>query len=85
MHAKWNPRRAGALAICCGSGAVYTWSDEWLGDAGPEEMAECIGVPIARFGVRDLSWSPDGKGLVLVDKETFCCAFEVEQEGLADA
>jgi hypothetical protein len=31
------------------------------------------------FEVKDLRWSPDGKGLVLLDKDTFCCAFEVEE------
>lgn len=31
-----------------------------------------------RFDARDLRWAPDGKGLVLLDKDTFCCAFEVE-------
>jgi hypothetical protein len=30
------------------------------------------------FETRDIRWVPDGKGLVLLDKETFCCAFEVE-------
>ena len=30
------------------------------------------------FESRDIHWAPDGKGLVLLDKETFCCAFEVE-------
>jgi len=29
-----------------------------------------------RFDARDVRWAPDGKGLVIVDKETFCCAFE---------
>jgi hypothetical protein len=83
-NAKWNPRRPGALAICCGIGALYTWSDEWIGEAGPEEMAECVGIPASRFDVRELSWSPDGRGLLLVDKDSFCCAFEVEQENIHD-
>lgn len=60
-HARWNPVRKGSLALCCAGTALYTWSDEWVGepvagaaDAGlavsggggeEEEMAECIGVP----------------------------------------
>lgn len=32
-----------------------------------------------RFEARDVRWAPDGKGLLLVDRETFCCAFEVEE------
>lgn len=31
-----------------------------------------------QFETRDVRWAPDGKGIVLLDKETFCCAFEVE-------
>lgn len=36
-----------------------------------------------KFETRDLAWAPDGKGLVLLDKDTFCCAFEVEEEAEA--
>ncbi|KAI3615147.1 wd repeat-containing protein 8 [Moniliophthora roreri] len=75
-HVRWNPVRAGSLALCCGSRGMYTWSDEWEG----EEVAECIGVPAKQFDTRDLRWAPDGKGMVLLDKDKFCCAFEVEEE-----
>ena len=34
-----------------------------------------------QFETREIQWSPDGKGLALLDKDTFCCAFEVEDEG----
>jgi len=69
------------LAVCCGSRSIYIWSDEWVGEEGAEEeMAECIGVPAKKFETRDLKWAPDGKGLVLIDKDMFCCAFEVEEE-----
>ena len=33
-----------------------------------------------KFETRDLKWAPDGKGLILMDKDVFCCAFEVEEE-----
>ena len=33
-----------------------------------------------QFDTRDVRWAPDGKGLILFDKEKFCCAFEVEEE-----
>lgn len=33
-----------------------------------------------KFETRDLKWAPDGKGLILMDKDMFCCAFEVEEE-----
>ena len=32
------------------------------------------------FDTRDIKWAPDGKGLVLLDRETFCCGFEVQEE-----
>ncbi|KAJ7492739.1 quinon protein alcohol dehydrogenase-like superfamily [Mycena latifolia] len=79
LHARWNPVRKGSMALCCGTQSMYTWSDEWLGDSGEEEMAECIGVPAKNFATRDLKWTPDGKGALLVDKDVFCCAFEVEE------
>ncbi|KAJ7706304.1 WD repeat-containing protein 8 [Mycena rosella] len=79
LHARWNPVRKGSLVLCCGAQSLYTWSDEWLGDSGEEEMAECIGVPAKNFAARDVKWTPDGKGVVLIDKDVFCCAFEVEE------
>ncbi|KAF8912983.1 WD repeat-containing protein 8 [Gymnopilus junonius] len=83
LHARWNPVRKGSLALCCGTQSIYIWSDEWQGESGDdEEMAECIGVPAKKFETRDLSWAPDGKGLILLGKDQFCCAFEViESDG----
>lgn len=37
-----------------------------------------------KFQLRDVQWAPDGKGLLLVDKEVFCCAFEVENDEEVD-
>ncbi|PSR83107.1 hypothetical protein PHLCEN_2v5911 [Hermanssonia centrifuga] len=86
VSAQWNPVRKGSLAISCGSGGMYMWSDEWVGENGgnneSEEVAECIGIPARQFEARDIKWAPDGKGLVLLDKDTFCCAFEVEDENM---
>ncbi|KIM66308.1 hypothetical protein SCLCIDRAFT_1153469 [Scleroderma citrinum Foug A] len=83
LNARWNPVRKGSLVICCGTQSIYTWSDEWVGDGGDEEeMAECIGVPTTKkYETKDVRWAPDGNGLVLMDKDTFCCAFEVEGNG----
>ena len=98
LHARWNPVRKGSLALCTGGQSVYTWSDEWVGEGGEEEMAECIGIPgstlithwqswhiclqmeTENFETRDLKWAPDGKGIVLLGRDQFCCAFEVEEE-----
>lgn len=85
--AAWNPVRKGALACATGGGAVYLWSDEWVsgeaagGSGQAEEVAECVGVPARKFATCALRWAPDGRGLVLLDRETFCCAFEVEEGG----
>lgn len=79
LHARWNPVRKGSLALCTRGQSVYTWSDEWVGEGGEEEMAECIGIPAKNFETRDLKWAPDGKGIVLLGREQFCCAFEVEE------
>ncbi|KAH9848272.1 YVTN repeat-like/Quino protein amine dehydrogenase [Lenzites betulinus] len=91
--ARWNPEpgRAGRLALACGSQSVYIWSDEWVfepdsnphGAAGEEdaEVAECVGVPAQKFAARDVRWAPDGKAMILLDEDTFCCACEVEEEG----
>ena len=38
-----------------------------------------LGLNAEKFETRDLRWAPDGKGMVLLDRETFCCAFEVEE------
>ena len=32
------------------------------------------------FQLRNVQWAPDGKGLLLLDRDIFCCAFEVEQD-----
>ncbi|KAF9244583.1 WD repeat-containing protein 8 [Melanogaster broomeanus] len=81
LHARWNPIRKGSLVLCCGTQSIFTWSDEWVGEVGDEEdMAECIGVPASKkYETKDVRWAPDGKGLVLMDRDTFCCAFEVEE------
>jgi len=34
-----------------------------------------------KFETKDLRWAPDGKGIILIGKDNFCCAFEVEEEG----
>ena len=73
LQARWNPVRAGCLALCCGTRALYTWSDEWVSlDSGPgmddgnekvvgedEEMAECIGIPASMQGSLILFTHPD--------------------------
>ena len=90
-----EPTREGiSIAVCTGAGAIYLWSDARVldssvgsggsGAAGAQEergeMAECVAIPAQKFACRDLKWALDGKGLILLDKGAFCCAFEVEDE-----
>ncbi|KAG8896531.1 hypothetical protein FRB99_008852 [Tulasnella sp. 403] len=76
LHARWNPTQAALLVACCGTGSIYTWD----GRVEVGDVAECIGVPAKQFDVRDVRWSPDGRGITLLDRETFCCAFMVVEE-----
>jgi len=99
--------RKGVLSLCTGGSSLYTWSDEWVGEDGEEEMAECVGIPasgfqrcsllfsdvvnssrnlpmIVQFENRIIRWSPDGKGMALLGRDTFCCAFEVTESDMAD-
>lgn len=45
VQVSWNPVRKGVLSLCTGGSSLYTWSDEWVGEDGEEEMAECVGIP----------------------------------------
>lgn len=48
VNTQWNPVRKGSFIACCSSGAMYLWSDEWVGEGDSseaEEVAECIGIP----------------------------------------
>lgn len=58
----------------------------------PASECPCLGLPwymiamrfadvrAGQFNTLDIQWAPDGKGMLLLDKEAFCCAFEVEDE-----
>ncbi|KAG8714579.1 hypothetical protein FRC08_011727 [Ceratobasidium sp. 394] len=84
-RACWNPVRAETLALCCSRPGVYIWtaSNDWISEGGEldGEGAECMGVPGQELNVRDVRWAPDGRGLLMVDSDTYCCAFEVDDEG----
>lgn len=40
-------------------------------------MYKMINHTTENFETKDLHWAPDGKGLILLGKDQFCCAFEV--------
>ena len=47
---------------------AHYWFQRWLTNGLPTT---------AQFESRALRWSPDGKGMALLDRDTFCCVFEV--------
>lgn len=60
-----------------GHGGVHRGPNEqWVSNYF--SISRIIDAFVAKFETRDMKWAPDGKGLVLLDKEMFCCAFEVE-------
>lgn len=85
LHARINnsPTIKGTtVSLCTGNCAIYIWNDnreiDETGERG--ELAECVSVPVGerRFACKDIRWSPDGGGLILLDKDLFCAAFEAE-------
>lgn len=44
---------------------------------GGHERGWLTNLLIAQFENRVIRWSPDGKGVALLGRDTFCCAFEV--------
>ncbi|KAI8904993.1 hypothetical protein EDD86DRAFT_212022 [Gorgonomyces haynaldii] len=63
----WNPIVPGRLAFCTSNGYIYLWDVQF--------GAEAIQVPQVNFQVLNLKWNPDGKSLMLLDKDKFCLAF----------
>ncbi|KAJ3005261.1 WD repeat-containing protein wrap73 [Thoreauomyces humboldtii] len=72
----WNPVAEGQVAVACGNGAVYIVQ---IGEDG--SRAEAVEVPAVNFQVQSVKWNPDGKSLLLLDKDKFCMAFPVDDDG----
>ncbi|KAI9014635.1 hypothetical protein BC832DRAFT_589137 [Gaertneriomyces semiglobifer] len=69
---KWNPLQPHRLAFCCGNGRVYLW------EGGETNACEAIEVPAANFQIMSMEWNPDGKSLIMMDKDKFCIGFPVD-------
>jgi len=69
----WNPVIPGRLAFITGNSNIYFWDAE-MG------YCECVDVPALNFEVHSMNWNPDGKSIVLMDKDKFCLAFPIEEE-----
>ncbi|KAF9196649.1 WD repeat-containing protein wrap73 [Haplosporangium sp. Z 11] len=76
---RWDPNSSSRIVWCCGTGCVYSWRASPLG-AVPGGVVEAIEVPAEGFEVASLKWCPEGKGLLLLDKDMFCLGFPIEDE-----
>lgn len=84
---RWDPTTPSRIVWCCGSSRVYTWragtsaTTAAISDAQQQQLGgsvEAVEVPAENFVVSSLKWCPDGKGLLLLDKDLFCIGFPIE-------
>lgn len=61
----WSPTEA-SLAATTGNGRVYMWT---------ATGSSIIHIPLKGFNAGSVTWSPEGSSLILMDKESFCCAY----------
>ncbi|DBA84979.1 TPA: hypothetical protein ACH3X2_005718 [Trebouxia sp. C0005] len=61
----WDTQQS-RLLICTGSSIIYLWSPDG---------ASCVHVPLSGFEACSAVWSPDGRKLVLSDRDAYCCAY----------
>jgi hypothetical protein len=66
---QWAPGSETLAVTATGTGRVYLWSP-----AG----ASVVHIPLRGFCAQRLQWGPDGKALLLCDREAFCCAYMAE-------
>eukprot|EP00898_Chlorokybus_atmophyticus_P000443 jgi/Chlat1/139/Chrsp1S03234 len=62
--AVWDPQQT-RLAVCTGTSRFFIWSPQG---------ASCYQIPVADFRALGLQWHPSGTGLLLTDKDRFCCS-----------
>ena len=83
---RWDPTTPSRIVWCCGSSRVYSWRASTVATVAVTASGqqggtvEAIEVPEENFTVSSLKWCPDGKGLLLLDKDMFCIGFPVEDE-----
>ena len=65
------------MAECIGVPASMSFLGFFTSIFGPHAYA----CTPEKFEAKDLRWAPDGKGIILIGKDNFCCAFEVAEEG----
>ncbi|GBG89539.1 hypothetical protein CBR_g49329 [Chara braunii] len=72
--AAWDPLHP-RLILCTGNSRLYMWSPEGT---------SCVHIPLPKFTATNLRWNPNGQSFVLLDKDTFCCAFVPPPSGYED-
>ena len=78
-HVAWSPKSP-HLAFCTGTAQVFLWS---------KEGASVCTIPIEskEFAVQRIDWNPNGKSLILVDKQRLtvaCPQADFFAQGIAD-
>ncbi|KAL9934652.1 hypothetical protein V8E36_006427 [Tilletia maclaganii] len=88
----WRPRHYASLYLCCGGPAIFSWRAVLSEEGGAsdqlaktssqiQQRAECIAVPSdENFTANDVKWSPDGRKLLVIDNDLFCCAIDVDSQ-----
>ncbi|KAF9582570.1 WD repeat-containing protein wrap73 [Lunasporangiospora selenospora] len=74
---RWDLENPSRIVWCCGTSRIYSWKADPNVHGG---MIEAIEVPIEQFEITSIRWSPDGKGVLLLDKDMFCLGFPVDEE-----
>ena len=73
----WNPLNPDQLVFCCANSFVYLW-DFKSGCESIQVPAGNILIHPVNFTVSSMEWNPDGKSLVIMDKDKFCLAFPIQ-------
>jgi hypothetical protein len=74
----WNPLIPSQLAFCCGNGLLYLWEE----NSGCDAIQVPAGISfiiIVNFNVTNFKWNPDGRSVLLLDKDKFCLSFIVDE------
>ncbi|KAF9957954.1 WD repeat-containing protein wrap73 [Mortierella alpina] len=74
---RWDPSSPSRIVWCSGTSRVYSWK---YSDTEHGGIVEAIEVPAEGFEASSLKWCPDGRGLLLLDRDMYCLGFPIEDE-----
>ncbi|KAJ3117278.1 hypothetical protein HDU96_007317 [Phlyctochytrium bullatum] len=72
-HVRWSPLKPNLLAFTCGAGYLYLWGGPGLG-------CDAVEIPAVEFKVLQLKWSPDGRSVLLMDRDKFGLAYLIDDD-----